>query len=138
MKKVVRPSDLETQVLSVLWKKGPMSVRDVMAALPDGKKRAYTTVLTVLQVMEKKGLLDHKQDGLAHIYFPKVKQREVLRPMMRDLLQNVFGGQASMAVQHLLAEANVDAEELEQLRKLIQQYDTNSNMNTNTNAKGGQ
>ena len=51
-----RPSDLELQVLAVLWRRGPSTAREVMEALPDGKHRAYTTVLSVMQVMEKKEL----------------------------------------------------------------------------------
>ena len=55
--KSVKPSDLEMQVLSVLWERGPSTAREVLEAMPDGKKRAYTSVLSVMQVMEKKGLL---------------------------------------------------------------------------------
>ena len=68
----VRPSELESQVLAVLWERGPSVVRDVQEALPDGKQRAYTTVLTTLQVMEKKGFVAHTREGLAHVYRPLV------------------------------------------------------------------
>jgi predicted transcriptional regulator len=114
-----RPSDLELQILSVLWERGPLSVRDVLGVLPDGKKRAYTTVLTMMQIMEKKGLLDHKREGLAHVYFPKVTRKQIFRPMMRDLLRNVFGGRPSAAMQYLLDAASVDGDELAEIRKLI-------------------
>ncbi|HOA74029.1 MAG TPA: BlaI/MecI/CopY family transcriptional regulator [Phycisphaerae bacterium] len=96
---------------------------EMMGALPDGKRRAYTTVLTVMQIMEKKGLLAHKREGMAHVYQPKVAARQVLRPLMRDLLRNFFGGNASTAMQYLLDEAKIDRDELEQIRKLINEYD---------------
>ena len=117
--KQVRPSDLEMQVLGVLWENGPATVRHVLDAMPDGKQRAYTTVLSVMQVMEKKGLLDHTRDGLAHVYRPRVTRSQVYRPLMKDLLKNLFAGKASTAMQFLLAEAEVDEAELKEIRKLI-------------------
>ena len=90
--KTIRPSELELQVLAVLWERGPSSVRAVQEALPDGKDRAYTTVLSVMQVMEKKGLIGHSQQGQANVYHTLVKRGQVLRPMMRELIRNVFGG----------------------------------------------
>lgn len=115
-----RPSDLELQVLSVLWDRGPSSVREIREAMPDGKQRAYTTVLTVVQTLEKKGLVGHTPQGVAHIYHPLVKRSQVLRPMLRELLQNVFGGSPAQALQHLLDSTRVDDEELAEIRRVIQ------------------
>ncbi len=117
--KTARPSELELQVLGVLWDRGPASVRTVLEALPDGKDRAYTTVLSVMQVMEKKGLLGHNQQGQAHVYHPLVQRGQVLRPMMRDLVRNVFGGSPARALQSLLDGTRLDAQELEQIRQVI-------------------
>ncbi len=88
----VRPSELELQVLGVLWDRGPLPVRSVMEAMPDGKDRAYTTILSVMQALEKKGLVGHVQQGQAHIYYAKLKRNKVLGPLMKDLLRNAFGG----------------------------------------------
>ena len=115
-----RPSELELQILSVLWERGPLPIRDIRAALPDGKARAYTTVLTLLQIMEKKGLVGHTARGQAHVYHPLVTRRQVLRPLMRDMLRNVFGGRPVDAVQCLLDGAKLDDEELAQIRQMIQ------------------
>src|SRR5437764_14659291 len=95
--KHVRPSELELQVVAVLLDRGPSPVRAVQEALPDGKDRAYTTVLSVMQVMEKKGLVGHTQQGQANIYHPLVRRDQVLEPLMKDLLRNVFGGSPSRA-----------------------------------------
>jgi len=119
MKAKVKPSELEMQVLSVLWEHGPLAVRKVHGLLRDGKVRAYTTVLTVLQGMEKKGLVSHVRDGLANIYRPEVTQKQVVNPFMKELLRNVFGGDASAAVQCLLDSSNPDADELKEIRKII-------------------
>lgn len=116
-----QPSNLELQVLSVLWDKGPSTVRDVLAALPDGKERAYTTVLTIMQNMEKKGFLSRSQKGNAHVYEPKESQQKTLGPMMQNLLRNVFGGKVSSVMQHLLEDAEVSDEELKEIRRLIDQ-----------------
>lgn len=96
-----------------------MSVRDIREALPDGKDRAYTTVLTLVQIMEKKGFLRHERQGQAYIYCPLVKRHQVLRPLMRDLLRNVFRGSPAQAVQCLLDSTGLDEEELSQIRQAI-------------------
>jgi BlaI family transcriptional regulator, penicillinase repressor len=113
------PSQVELQVLVILWQHGPASVHDVRAALPSGKSRAYTTVLTVMQNMEKKGLVDHTQQGQANIYRAVVKRHQVLRPLMKSLLANVFGGSPAQALQCLLDGAQVDDAELAEIRQVL-------------------
>jgi BlaI family penicillinase repressor len=119
-----KPSDVELQVLSVLWRDGPLTARQVLERLPDGKERAYTTVLTTLQVMEKKKLVTHERNGVAHVYSPIVKQNQVLRPLLRGLIDKVFGGSAATAMQHLLREADVNADELSQIRQMLDEHDS--------------
>lgn len=119
MKQNARPSDLELQVLSVLWDKGPCTAREVNAAMPDGKKRAYTTVLTVLQVMERKGLVTHTSQGRANVYAAKGAKRSVLKPLLKDWVTNVFGGSPKEAVQQLLDTTEVTGEELDAIRRLL-------------------
>lgn len=114
-----RPSELELQILSILWDRGPQPVRAIREALPDGKTRAYTTVLTLVQIMEKKGFVGHTAQGQAHIYHPLVTRRQVLRPMMRDMVRNVFGDRPADAVQCLLDSTDLDAAELSQIRAAL-------------------
>ncbi len=113
------PSQVELQVLAILWQRGPASVHDVRAALPSGNSRAYTTVLTVMQNMEKKGLVDHTQQGQANIYRAVVKRHQVLRPLMKSLLSNVFGGSPAQALQLLLDSTSVDEAELAEIRQVL-------------------
>lgn len=124
MKQKQRPSELELQVLSVLWEHGPATARTVMEQLPDGKARAYTTVLSVMQVMEKKGLLKHRVQGKAHVYRPTVERQEVVGPMLRGLVETVFGGNPAGALQCLLDDGSVDGAELEAIRQVIQAHDS--------------
>jgi len=120
------PSRLEMQVLALLWERGPATVREVQDALPDGKARAYTTVLTVLQVMEKKGLLTHVSQGNTHVYRPTTTRRQTLGPVLKNLVRQLFGGSPATAMQHLLAESEVSPEELARLKQLIAEQEAKS------------
>ena len=121
------PTRLEMQVLSVLWERGTATVRDVLEALPDGKARAYTTVLTVMQVMEKKGLLTHVSQGNTHVYQPTATRRQTIGPVLKSLVRQVFGGSPATAMQHLLAEHEVSADELARLKQLIAEHEAKGN-----------
>jgi len=123
LKQAAKPSELELQVLGVLWDHGPATAREVLEALPDGKPRAYTTVLTVLQVMEKKGLVRHTSRGKAHVYHPRVKRQAVVGDMLRGLVHHAFGGRSSDVVQCLLDSESVNAEDLAEIRRLIREHD---------------
>jgi predicted transcriptional regulator len=114
-----QPSDLELQILGVLWARGPSSVRDVLESMPDGKARAYTTILSCLQVMEKKGLVAHRREGQGYIYRPAVEKKRVLGSVVRQLLRNIFGGRPSVALQYFIAETDCTPDEIDQLRRLV-------------------
>jgi BlaI family penicillinase repressor len=124
---LARPSELELQVLGVLWDRGPASVRSVMEAMPDGKDRAYTTILSVMQVMEKKGLVRHTQQGPAHIYHAKLKRNQVLVPLMKDLLRNAFGGNPARVLQCLLDATGIRDGDLEEIRRVIEDAERKAN-----------
>jgi BlaI family transcriptional regulator, penicillinase repressor len=117
----IKPSDLEMQVLAVLWERGPSTAREVLEAMPDRKKRAYTSILSVMQVMEKKGLLTHTSKGTAHVYHPAVDRRKVLQPLMHRLLNQVFGGRPAAVMQALLDDASVSEADLDEMSKLLAQ-----------------
>jgi BlaI family penicillinase repressor len=117
--KKVRPSDLEMQVLSVLWERGPCTARGVLEAMPDGKQRAYTSILSVMQVMEKKGLLAHTSQGNTHVYSPAVTRKQVLKPFLRKVVTEVFAGRPAALMQALLSETAVSDEELAEMRRLL-------------------
>lgn len=116
---IAKPSDLEMQVLSFLWENGPSTAREVLEALPDGKKRAYTSILSVMQVMEKKGLLNHTNRGVAHVYKPAVKKSKIIQPFVRRVMTEVFGGRPVAMMQALLSEAEVSEGELAQIKQLL-------------------
>ncbi len=121
------PSDLELQVLAVLWQRGEATVRDVLTALPDGRPRAYTTVLSTLQTMERKGLVTGRKEGSANLYAPVAARQAVLGPLLRRLVRHAFGGQPTAAMQCLLEEAQLDADELAHLKRLIEKHSAAAN-----------
>lgn len=121
--RIPRPTDAEFQVLSVLWEHGPATAREVLERMPDGKQRTYTTVLTIMQLMEKKGLLKRRIQGRAHVYRPGTNRNRIIRPMIRDLIAKAFGGNPAQLVQQLLASERIDAEQLDDIRKLLDEMD---------------
>lgn len=116
---IPKPSELELQILAILWERGTATVREIRELLPDGKHRAYTTVLTLVQIMEKKGLVGHTSQGQTHVYRPLAARRQVLRPMMRDLMRNIFGGRPADFIQCLLDGEKLDEDELAQVQELV-------------------
>lgn len=111
MSKSSQASPLELQVLSVLWANGPSTVRDVHSQLPDGRNRAYTTVLAVLQNMERKGLVSRKASGKAHVYKAKRSETQILLPLVKDMITNVFGGSPGRMIETTLSAARLTESE---------------------------
>jgi BlaI family penicillinase repressor len=105
--KTPRPSHLELQVLSVLWTAGEATVHEVLAGMPDGKRRAYTTVLSVLQHLESKGLVRKTASGKQNLYFATKTRGVMVGSVIRDLVVRVFNGRAVEFVQQILSEVSL-------------------------------
>ncbi len=115
------PTELELEILKILWRESPLPVRDVRARLgaDAGRPLAHSSVITMLNIMHRKGLLVRKKEGKAFLFSPKVKKERVTGNMMRDLLSRAFDGSPRALVLNLLETADLDAGELAELRKLI-------------------
>ena len=116
------PTAGELEVLKVLWDRGAGTVRDVMEVLNQDRPRAYTSVMSLLNVMTEKGLLVRQPQGRAFVYRPKTDRRRTLRRMVGDLLGRAFEGSTSQLVTHLLDQSKPSAEELAEIRQAIEQY----------------
>ena len=124
MPPIPRPTDAELAVLRVLWERGPSTVREVHTAMADGRQVAYTTTLKVLQVMTAKGLTLREERGLQHVYRAKHPEQQMQRRLVRDLVDRAFGGSTSQFVLQALASRKASPEELAEIRRLIDAYDT--------------
>jgi len=113
-------TEAELRVMNVLWGKGPGTVQQVLDWLSREHDLAYNSVLTTIRVLEKKGYLKHTKDGRAHIYRPIVARDEASRSEVRHLVSRFFGNSHQSLLVNLLREQNLDAEELKQLRQILE------------------
>jgi predicted transcriptional regulator len=112
----------ELRVMRLLWDKGSASVADVMSALPP-PPLAYTTVLTVLRVLERKGAVAHEERGRAHVYRPLVPRDEAERGAIGDVVSSFFANSKMALAVRLLSEERPSNEELERIKSLIAGYE---------------
>src|SRR6187200_2604864 len=120
MTKLPRPTDAELAILRVLWEHGACTVRQVHEALSRERPAAYTTALKMLQIMTEKGLVRRDDTDRTHVYQPKLTEEQTQRQLVRDLLDRAFGGSSSKLVLQALSARRATAEELGEIRKLIE------------------
>ena len=112
-------TDSERRILEVLWKKKEASVREVADELSKKKPLAYTTVLTMFKILDKKGLVNHRTEGRAFIYSAAISRSDARRQALENLLKQFFNGSPSVLAQHLISEHEVDAEALDALQAKV-------------------
>ena len=118
-----RPTDAELEILSVLWERGPGTVREIQAALRPLRDSGYTTVLKLLQIMVEKGLVERDASTRAHCYRPAQAKESVQRRLVGDLLQRAFGGSAQDLMMRALASKSVSPDELARIRERIEELE---------------
>jgi predicted transcriptional regulator len=117
--KLPRPTDAELAILSVLWERGPSTVREVHEALQAETGTGYTTVLKLMQIMAEKGLVDRDESNRAHVYRPRITEDRTQRQLVTDLLDRAFGGSATKLAMQALATKKSSPEEIAELRRLL-------------------
>lgn len=122
-KKLQRPTDAELEILNVLWERGPSTVRDVYEVLHERKETGYTTVLKLMQIMAEKGLVERDETERAHLYRARLAQEQTQQQLVGDLLERAFKGSATQLVMHALASRKTSAEELKNIRKLLDDFE---------------
>jgi BlaI family transcriptional regulator, penicillinase repressor len=115
--------DLQLAIMRVLWSRREAATADVHAALEAERGLAPTTIATMLSKMEKKGVVAHRTEGRKFVYRPTVTEHEVRRSMVSDLTDQLFLGDAAALVSHLLAEHEIDAGELAELKALLDAHE---------------
>jgi predicted transcriptional regulator len=122
-KKTTGPTDRELAILSVLWEKGPSSVREVHEALHQDVETGYTTTLKLMQIMVEKGLLVREDDGRRHIYRPTFSEERTQKELVQDLLDRVFAGSAEKLVMRALSAKKVSPQELKRIREMLDEME---------------
>ena len=122
MRSSLRPTDAELAILGVLWEQGPSTVRQVHEALADTRETGYTTTLKLMQIMADKGLVTRDESSRTHVYAAAVNAEQTQGQLVRDLVDRAFGGSAKALVLRALSAEGTSAEELREIRKLIEDY----------------
>jgi predicted transcriptional regulator len=115
-----RPTDAELAILRILWDRGACTVRQVHEELCRDRSSAYTTALKMLQIMTEKGLVRRDVSERTHVYQSKLSEEQTQKQLVRDLVDRAFRGSASKLVVQALASRRASAEELAEIRNLIE------------------
>ncbi len=118
-----RPTDAELQILQVLWQLGPTTVREVHEALSPTTGTGYTTVLKMLQIMLRKGLVTRTEDNRSHIYCAAESQDVAQKGLIKDFIHRAFEGSSSQLVMQAMSAQPPTAEELAEIRQALAAFD---------------
>ena len=121
--KTLRPTDGELEILRVLWRRGPSTVRDVHEQIAATKQTTYNTTLKLLQIMIEKGLVTRDDSSRTHVYRARFSQGQTQRQLVGDLLDRAFGGSAEKLVMQALSARKASQSELAAIRKLIDEFE---------------
>jgi predicted transcriptional regulator len=121
-----RPTDAELAILSVLWERGPSTVREVHDALSPTHDSGYTTTLKLMQIMTDKGLVDRDESQRAHVYTSRYGEQRTQRQLLGDLMQRAFGGSPAKLVMQALSTTKATAEDLTAIRNMLDQMEENA------------
>ena len=113
------PSNSELEILAILWRKGPQTVREIHPSLRRKREIGYTTVLKTLQVMAEKGLVTRDETERSHVYRAAVPEKSVKRRLVSDLLDRVFDGSAANLMVQALSAKRASPEDIRKIRKLL-------------------
>jgi BlaI family transcriptional regulator, penicillinase repressor len=117
-----QPTELELQLLKILWGKSPQLVRDIRDELAKlGRDIAHTSVITTLNTMVKKRIVIRKREGNAFLFSPRITREQVSRSVLGDIVNRVFDGSAKAVLLGVFEQNDIDRGELKELRKLIDQ-----------------
>jgi BlaI family transcriptional regulator, penicillinase repressor len=117
------PTPSELAILHILWSRGPSTVREIHEVLSKEKDVGYTSALKILQIMTAKGIVKRTEENRAHIYSANQPAEKTKQQFATDVLQRVFRGSASQLMQHALAGRRSSRKEIDELRKLLDEFE---------------
>lgn len=112
-------TEAELRLMDVLWKKEAATVRDVVAALPGNEPLAYSTVLTTLRILERKGYVSHEKEGRAYVYQPLVGREDARRSVVRYMMSRFFNNSPEALMLNILENETVDGDVLDRLKRMV-------------------
>ena len=118
-KKTSKPTGKELEILQIVWRKGPSSVKDVHLALGGNPSNGYTTILKLMQIMHEKGLVTRQKAGKMHLYKAVTSQENTNQLLVHKMIETVFQGSASKLVLSALGNHKSSREELDEIRKYL-------------------
>jgi predicted transcriptional regulator len=115
-------TDVELELMRILWSLGEGSVADVIEQLPKNRELAYTSVSTILRILEQKEILKTRKEGRGHIYIPDLKKSDYELKTVKHVVENVFNGVPVALVRQLLGSVKLNEKEMEEIKKLISDH----------------
>lgn len=109
----------ELQIMKEVWKLGSATVKDVCSAISQRKPTAYTTILTLMGILEEKGALAHSRPGRAYVYKPLLSKRQATRNQINDVLARFFDSSPQKLIEYVVENEIVGSEQLENVRSLL-------------------
>jgi BlaI family transcriptional regulator, penicillinase repressor len=112
-------TEAELRLMKILWRRGESAVTDLVTAMPEGESLAYNSVLTTIRILEQKGYVEHRQEGRAFVYRPRVAEQDASRSEVRHLMGRFFGNSRERLLLSLLGDEGITPEELQRLKDAI-------------------
>ncbi len=119
MKKLIKPTESELEILQVLWQKGEATVRDVHEVLAEHKDSGYTTTLKLLQIMHEKGLVTRNESNKTHIYQSAVSREKTQKQFLGKMIDGLYAGNPAALVLQALGNGKASKEELDEIQTLL-------------------
>ncbi len=121
--KTVGPTERELEILQVLWKRGPSTIRDIFEVLDRKSKTAYNSVLTILLIMLEKGYVTRDESGKSHVYTATYSKSHMEETLVKTFMDGVFGGSAMQLVTRALSVKGTSKEERTKIRELLREME---------------
>lgn len=115
------PTEQELQILKIVWRLKRATVREVYEALLERRRIAYTTVMTMMNILERKGHLRKQREAKAFVYAATRPQRQVIGKMVREFVDRVFNGSARPLLVHLVEDRKLSGDDLRELRRALEE-----------------
>ncbi|HEY3406482.1 MAG TPA: BlaI/MecI/CopY family transcriptional regulator [Ohtaekwangia sp.] len=123
IKKTIKPTEKELEILQILWEKDGISVKDVHETMGGESANGYTTILKLMQIMHEKGLVTRQKNGKLHLYKAVPTQEKTRQQILNKMIETVFQGSASQLVMSALGNTKSSKEELQEIRKYLEKLE---------------